>query len=378
MKVVVAIDSFKGSLSSNEAGNIIKKGINQVFNDAEVIVKPLADGGEGTVESLVIGMQGNMVSVNVTGPLGKKVLCKYGIIKNKTAIIEMSAAAGLPLVPPKLRNPLITTTYGVGEVIIDAISRGCKDFIIGIGGSATNDGGIGMLQALGFEFLDELGNKVGGTGKDLIKIKKINTSNAFPQLKECNFKIACDVNNPLFGTNGAAYIYGPQKGATPEIVMSLDEGLINYSETVKKELGIDIATYPGTGAAGGLGYAFMAFLNGKLEPGINIIINEIKLEDDIKDSDFVITGEGRLDQQTMMGKAPSGVANLAKKYGKKVIAFAGSTTDDAKECNKQGIDAYFAILQRPVTIAEAIKKDVAEKNLLTTVIQVFNLIKILQ
>lgn len=374
MKVVVAIDSLKGSLSSIEAGMAIKKGILKAC-EAEVIVKPLADGGEGTVDALLFGMGGNKIQIEVTGPLGDKITASYGILEDgKTAVIEIAEAAGIRLVPRNKLNPLYTTTYGVGEMIKDAILRGCRNFIVGIGGSATNDGGIGMLSALGFEFFDADGNTVKPIGDDLIKISGLNTEKALNELSECNFRIACDVNNPLYGPLGAAHVYGPQKGATPEIVEILDKGLRNYSDAVKKVTGKDTATYPGTGAAGGLGYAFLTFLNARLESGIEIILDEIKLEEDIKDADFVITGEGKLDFQTAMGKAPIGVAKRAKKYGKKVIAFGGGVTEDAIKCNEAGIDALFSIIQQPISLEKAMEEETARKNLTATSYQVFRLI----
>ena len=376
MKIVISIDSLKGSLTSIEAANAIKKGILSVDNKSDVVIMPLADGGEGTVEALVQGMNGEEKVISVTGPINEKVNATYGILKEtNTAIIEMAQASGLPLVPAELRNPLNTTTYGVGEIIKEAIEKGCRNFIVGIGGSATNDCGVGMLQALGFEFYDKNDNLVGLGGKVLNQIKRINTDNKLKELDECNFKIACDVNNPLYGENGAAYIYGPQKGATEEIVKKLDKGLKNFAEVVKKDLGKDIAHIEGAGAAGGLGFGFLGFLNSKLESGIKIILDEIKLEEVVKDADLVITGEGRLDNQTAMGKAPIGVAKLAKKHGAKVIAIAGCTTPDAVKCNEEGIDAYFSIVNKAMTIDEAMKKENATQNMIETTIQIFNLIK---
>lgn len=376
MKIVISIDSLKGSLTSIEAANAIKKGILSVDNKTDVVIMPLADGGEGTVEALVQGMNGEEKVITVTGPINEKVNATYGILKEtNTAIIEMAQASGLPLVPAELRNPLNTTTYGVGEIIKEAIEKGCRNFIVGIGGSATNDCGVGMLQALGFEFYDEDDNLVGLGGKVLNQIRRINTENKLKELDECNFKIACDVNNPLYGENGAAYIYGPQKGATKEIVKELDKGLKNFAEVVKKDLGKDIAHIEGAGAAGGLGFGFLGFLNSKLESGIKIILDEIKLEEVVKDADLVITGEGRLDNQTAMGKAPIGVAKLAKKHGAKVIAIAGCTTPDAVKCNEEGIDAYFSIVNKAMTIDEAMKKENATQNMIETTIQIFNLIK---
>lgn len=376
MKIVISIDSLKGSLTSIEAANAIKKGILSVDNKSDVVIMPLADGGEGTVEALVQGMNGEEKVISVTGPINEKVNATYGILKEtKTAIIEMAQASGLPLVPGEFRNPLNTTTYGVGEIIKAAIEKGCRNFIVGIGGSATNDCGVGMLQALGFEFYDENDNLVELGGKVLNQIKRIKTDNKLKELDECNFKIACDVNNPLYGENGAAYIYGPQKGATEEIVKELDKGLKNFAEVVKKDLGKDIAHIEGAGAAGGLGFGFLGFLNSKLESGIKIILDEIKLEEVVKDADIVITGEGRLDNQTAMGKAPIGVAKLAKKHGAKVIAIAGCTTPDAVKCNEEGIDAYFSIVNKAMTIDEAMKKENATQNMIETTIQIFNLIK---
>lgn len=379
MKVVISIDSLKGSLSSMEAANAIKEGILEVNKETEVVIMPLADGGEGTVDALVEGMNGQAILTSVMGPIEEKVEAKYGILSDgKTAIMEMAQAAGFALVPAEKKNPLYTTTYGVGEMIKEAIEKGCRNFIVGIGGSATNDAGVGMLQALGFEFYDEKNNLVGLGGHVLNKIKKIKIDNRLKELDQCSFKIACDVNNPLYGENGAAYIYGPQKGATPEIVKELDEGLRNFAQVVKSDLEMDIAEVPGVGAAGGMGFAFLGFLNSKLESGIKIILDEINLDDTVKGADIVITGEGRLDNQTAMGKAPIGVAKIAKKHGAKVIAIAGCTTDDAVRCNEEGIDAYFSIVNSAMTIEEAIKKETAIKNMKSTTIQVFNLIKAMQ
>lgn len=379
MKVVIAIDSLKGSLTSIEAATAIKQGILNVDGNIDIEIKPLADGGEGTVEALVEGMNGEIETISVTGPILDKVDATYGILKDtNTAIIEMAQASGLPLVPQDLRNPLNTTTYGVGEIIKEAIKKGCRNFIVGIGGSATNDCGIGMLQALGFEFYNKENKLVGLGGKELNEIKYIKTDNKLKELDECKFRIACDVNNPLYGENGAAYIYGPQKGATEEIVKELDEGLRNFAKVVKNDLNKDIANVEGVGAAGGLGFGFLGFLNAKLESGIKIILDEIKLEESVKDADIVITGEGRLDNQTAMGKAPIGVAKLAKKHNAKVIAIAGCTTEDAVECNKEGIDAYFSIVNSTMSIEEAMKPEIAKNNIIQTVTQVFNLIKIMK
>ena len=377
MKVVVAIDSLKGSLSSLEAGEAIKSGVLKAMPDAEVCVRPLADGGEGTVEALVLGMGGELKTVEVTGPLGEKVNCLYGILEeSKTAIVEMSGAAGITLVSDELRNPLHTTTYGVGEVIKDAIANGCRHFIVGIGGSATNDGGIGMLQALGFGMLDKDGNQVPFGAKGIKEIVTITDDQVIPELKECSFRIACDVTNPLCGERGCSAVYGPQKGATPEMVKEMDAWLSDYAKLVSAKYKSADAEYPGTGAAGGMGFAFLAYTNAVLESGIKIILEETKLEDYVKDADIVITGEGRLDGQTAFGKAPIGVAKIAKKFDKTVLAFAGAVTKDAVVCNEHGIDAFFPILRRIQTLQEAMTPEIARDNMVTTVEQVFRLINV--
>lgn len=377
MNVVIAIDSLKGSLSSIEAGNTIEEGIKQVYPESRVIVRPLADGGEGTVEALVAGMDGKMHALEVMGPLGDTVTCQYGIIaSSQTAIIEMAGAAGITLISPEKRNPMKATTFGVGQVIVDAIAQGCRHFIIGIGGSATNDGGVGMLQALGYRFLDTDGKQIEYGAQGLPHLAEIDDSQVIPELKECHFEIACDVNNPLCGEFGCSAVYGPQKGATIEMIEQMDNWLNHYAEVAKAKYPYADANYPGTGAAGGLGFAFLTFTNAKLESGIQIILKATQLSEYIKDADLVITGEGRLDFQTAMGKAPIGVAKLAKKYHKPVIAFAGSVTADAKECNKQGIDAYFPIIRGITTLAEAITPENAKQNLRDTVEQVFRLWKV--
>ena len=383
MKVVVAIDSFKGSLSSMEAGQAIEEGVKCVYQNAEVVVRPLADGGEGTVEALVEGMGGIFVTKEVTGPLGKKVEATYGIIElkddlSKTAIIEMSAAAGITLVPEESRNPMNTTTYGVGELILDAIERGCRHFIVGIGGSATNDGGVGMLQALGYDFVTREGKPISYGGNGLRELASIKETNVHPKLKECTFKVACDVTNPLCGENGSSAIFGPQKGATPEMVQELDQLLLHYAELSKKINANADRFYPGTGAAGGMGFAFLTYTNATLESGIQIVLTETKLEELIITADVVVTGEGRLDGQTALGKAPIGVASLAKKHQKKVLAFAGAVTPDAKECNQHGIDAFFPILRGIVTLKEAMNKEVAHQNMVDTVEQVFRVVEMMK
>lgn len=376
MKVVVAIDSLKGSLTSLEAGQAIKQGILRAIPEAEVSVRPLADGGEGTVEALVLGMNGRNVCVTVSGPLGKPIECTYGILEeSKTAIIEMSGAAGITLVSEKERNPLNTTTYGVGEVIKDAIQKGCRHFIVGIGGSATNDGGIGMLQALGYGFLDKNGNQISFGAKGLQDLVEITDTHVIPELKECTFRVACDVTNPLCGERGCSAIYGPQKGATPSMIMQMDKWLGDYAVLATDKFPKADPVYPGTGAAGGMGFAFLTFTNAVLESGIKIILDETHLQDYIKDADIVVTGEGRLDGQTVMGKAPIGVAEIGKKYNKLVVAFSGCVTEDAYLCNTAGIDAFFPILRGVVTLQEAMNKENAEKNMIATTEQAFRLIR---
>lgn len=375
MKVVTAIDSFKGSLTSLEAGHGVETGFKRVDSAIEVNVRPLADGGEGTVDALTEGMHGDKVYVQVTGPLGDQVNCPYGIIaESQTAIIEMSGAAGITLIPRNQLDPMKATTYGVGEVIKDAINRGCRRFLIGIGGSATNDGGVGMLMALGYDFLDAQGQPIALGAQGLKDLDHIETSHVLPALQECSFKIACDVTNPLCGAQGASAIYGPQKGATSAQVLEMDGWLAHYAKCAQALDDTIDATYPGTGAAGGLGFAFKSFLQGELVSGISMVLEETKLEDAIKEADLVITGEGRLDGQTAMGKAPIGVAQLAKKYDKPVIAFAGCVTKDATLCNKHGIDAFFPIMRKATTLDEAMNHDNALNNLADTAEQVMRLI----
>ena len=374
MKIVVAIDSLKGSLTSMEAGRAIRDGVLKVLPDTEVIVKPLADGGEGTTEALVEGLGGEMVYVDVHGPLETRVKAGYGwIAETKTAIMEMAAAAGIIIVG-KDKRPLDATTYGVGEMIKDAVLKGCQNFIIGIGGSATNDGGIGMLTALGYEFLDQDGKAVGIGGGALKDIAAIKTENVMPELKECQFKIACDVTNPLCGTNGATYIYGPQKGVTEDLRDDLDQALGSYAEVTKKYLGTDFAESEGAGAAGGLGFAFLSYLHGNLQPGIDLVLDAVEMEKAMEGADLAFTGEGRLDYQTAMGKAPVGIAKLAKKHGAKVIALAGAVIEGAEKCNENGIDAYFPILQQIVTLDEAMDAKTAKENMKKTTEQVIRLV----
>lgn len=374
MKVVVAIDSLKGSLSSMEAGLAIKEGVLAAQPDAEVIVKPLADGGEGTTDALIEGMNGERIDLTVTGPMHTPVDAYYGYLKDtNTAVMEMASAAGITLVPDSEKNPLLATSYGVGEMINDAIQRGCRNFIIGIGGSVTNDGGIGMLKALGVRFLDENGEDAGEGGQALAKVARIDVSGMNPLLKECHIQVACDVNNPLCGENGSTYVYGPQKGVTEDMKKTLDEAMAHFARVTSETLENDYMNTPGAGAAGGLGYAFLAYTGAALTPGIELILDAVGLEEELSGADVVVTGEGHLDFQTAMGKAPVGVAKLAKKYNAKVIAFAGSVTKEATACNKEGIDAFFPILRGVCTLADAMDPVNARNNMIATVEQVFRL-----
>ncbi|MCC8105376.1 MAG: glycerate kinase [Clostridiales bacterium] len=398
MKAVIAIDSLKGSLSSMEAAEAIREGILKAMPDADVVIRPLADGGEGTTDALIEGMSGERVPLRVTGPFGNPVNCYYGYLSSsRTAVMEMASAAGITLEP--LRDPMKATTRGVGEMILHAMENGCRDFIIGIGGSATNDGGIGMLEALGYEFWDQDGRDVGEGGQALAKIASYSEANADPRLQECRFRVACDVTNPLCGPMGATWIYGPQKGVTEDLLEPLDRGMANYAKVVSSAPDKDradknwenkndsaavssvecsavpnFAEMPGAGAAGGLGFAFLRFLNAELTPGVDLILNAVGLEKELADADVVVTGEGRLDHQTAMGKAPIGVAKLGKKYGAKVIAFAGSVAPGAEACNEAGIDAFFPILQSVCTLDEAMDPQNAKKNMARTAEQVFRLL----
>lgn len=376
MKVVIAIDSFKGSLSSLQAGKAAASGIRRAFPDANIQVCPLADGGEGTVDALTEGLGGRLRQIRVTGPLGDPVECQYGIIQeSQTAILEMSKAAGLPLVPYEKRDPLITTTYGVGEMIADAIGQGCRRFLVGIGGSATNDGGLGMLQALGFKMLDAEGNDVPPGAQGLEKLAVIDVSGKMPQLEECTFRIACDVQNPLCGSAGSSVVFGPQKGADAATVAQMDRWMERYSRLVMSVSDQADPSYPGCGAAGGLGFAFLSFTNASLESGVKIVLEETNLEQHLKEADIVVTGEGRLDGQTIMGKGPIGTAQMAKKHGLPVIAFAGCLGEDASICNDYGIDAFFPILRTSSSEENAMEELVAFRNLENTAEQAFRLIR---
>jgi len=353
MKIVVAPDSFKGSLTAIEVSDAIEKGIREVFPEAEIIKIPMADGGDGTVECLVNATGGKILEEKVIGPLGNEVWAFYGILGDrKTAIVEMAAASGLTLVPENKRDPLITTTYGTGQLIKAALNQGCRKMIIGIGGSATNDGGAGMVQALGTKLLDKDGEEIGFGGGELKKIVKIDISCMDKRLSDIKVLAASDVNNPLCGPQGASRIYGPQKGATPEIIEELDESLAYFAELIKRDLHKDIKDIPGAGAAGGLGASLIAFLNAELRPGIEIMIEAVKLEQAIKDADLVITGEGKIDSQTIYGKAPIGVAKIAKKYNVPVVAVAAIIEEDSRIFQSYGIDTLIKVSEPPMRLSE--------------------------
>ncbi len=370
LKVVIAIDSFKGSISSVQAGQAISLGITDVYPDADLVAVPMADGGEGTVAALVYALQGEIVTTEVTGPLGERRQAVYGIVRDNTAVIEVAQACGLPLVPREKRNPLETTTYGVGELICDAIKRGCRHFVIGLGGSATNDAGVGMLQALGFSFRNASGNEVGFGGKELQSIQTISVEEALPALRDCTFQVACDVTNPLYGKKGAAYVFAPQKGASPKMVEQLDAGLMNVAKVVETTLHQNVQV-PGAGAAGGLGAAFSFFLHGTLESGIQVMLEITKLATHMQGADFVITGEGKMDAQTEMGKVPQGVARLASKFGVPVIGLAGAISGDL---SRLGLTAYFSITPAPLSLQSAMDEVETFQNLRTTTRQIFSLV----
>lgn len=371
MRILVAFDSFKGSLSSIEAGNAARKGILKAIPDAEVKVCPMADGGEGTVDAMIEGLGATEVKVEVHGPRMANVLARYGILPDGiTAVMEMAQAAGLTLLKEEDRNPLYTTTFGVGEMINDAIERGCRRFYIGIGGSATNDGGIGMLTSLGYRFLDINGKEVSHNAKGLEHLHKIDAQNVLLHLNECEFNIACDVKNPLCGEAGCSKVFAPQKGADEADIIKMDKWLNAYGQLVKTINPNSDADAEGSGAAGGLGFAFQSFLNGKLQSGSMLVIEMTGLKQEIEKADLVITGEGRIDGQTALGKAPGVIARLAKEYGIPVIAFAGAVSATEDELALTGFDGCFPITRESVSLEEAMKIEVASRNMENCVEQV--------
>lgn len=353
MKIIIAPDSFKESLSALEVAEQIAAGFRDIFSDAEYSLLPLADGGEGTVAALVAASSGRVVPVMVTGPLGAQIDSFYGVSGDgQTAIIEMAAASGLTLVPPAFRNPLLTTSYGTGELIRHALDADLRHFLIGIGGSATNDCGAGMLQALGARLLGQNGKEVGFGGGQLSRVERIDLKKLDLRLKECRIEVACDVDNLLTGPKGASAVFGPQKGATAEMVALLDDNLRHFARLLERDMGQAVSDLPGAGAAGGIGAALFA-LQAELRPGIELISDLINLEGAMKGANLVITGEGRIDGQTLHGKAPIGVAGLAKRYGIPVIGIAGSLGHGADQVHEHGIDAIFSVVVHPCSLAEA-------------------------
>lgn len=356
MHIVIAPDSFKESLSALEIANIVEQGFQSVFPEATFSKIPVADGGEGTLQAIVDAKNGRLVAVEVNDPLQRKVTAHYGLVDNDSvAIIEMATASGLTLLSIDERNPLITTTYGTGELISHALDHGARKIILAIGGSATNDGGTGMLQALGAQFLDQNQKSLAAGGAALQQLHTIDLSNFDTRIQECEFEIACDVDNPLVGERGASAIFGPQKGATEDNVATLDSALDHYADIITALFNEDHRFAHGAGAAGGMGFAALAFLKGQLKPGIRIVMDIVNLADAVKNADLVITGEGKIDRQTIFGKTPIGVAKTAKKFGKPVIGIAGSLGHDAYHVHDHGIDAVFTVTQRPETLEKALK-----------------------
>lgn len=361
MKIVIAPDSYKESLSALEVATAIEQGFREIFPDAHYVKLPVADGGEGTVEAMVAATQGGIIKVRVTGPLGENVEGFYGLSGDEqSAFIEMAAASGLEMVAPSSRNPLKTTSWGTGELIRHALDAGVKHIIIGIGGSATNDGGAGMVQALGAKLLDAEDNPIGMGGGELEKLARIDISELDTRLASCRIEVACDVTNPLTGKEGASAVFGPQKGATPEMIARLDDSLAHYAKIIARDLDIDVLNLEGGGAAGGMGAALYAFCGAELRQGIEIVTDALHLDNHVADADLVITGEGRIDSQTIHGKVPVGVAKVAKRYNKQVIGIAGSLTADVGVVHEHGIDAVFSVIYTVCTLEEALKN--AEEN----------------
>lgn len=364
MKIVIAPDSFKENLTSLEVANELEAGFKRVWPNATYVKVPMADGGEGTVDSLVAATGGTLVTREVTGPMGEKVQATYGLLGDgKTAVIEMAAASGLPLVPRGERNPLLTTTYGTGELIADAIAHGVTEIIVGLGGSATNDGGVGMAQALGVRFLGIDGAPVTGylAGGRLHEIIAIDMSAVHPGLAGVKVNVASDVTNPLCGENGASAVYGPQKGATPEMVAALDANLAYLASLISRDLGIDIAAIPGAGAGGGIGAGIIAFAKAELKRGVELLVAATKLDDQMKGAALAVTGEGRVDFQTAFGKTPAGVAASARRHGVPVVAIGGGLSDDARGVFEHGIDGLEAATSNPMPLETALKN--ARQNL---------------
>ncbi|ELY4721645.1 glycerate kinase [Cronobacter sp. 153480017-3] len=364
-KIVIAPDSFKESLSAMDVAKAIEAGFREIYPQAHYVCVPMADGGEGTVEAMVAATGGQIITTPVTAPLGNKVDGFFGLLGDgETAVVEMAAASGLHLVPAAQRDPRITTSYGTGELILAALERGVKAIIIGIGGSATNDGGAGMMQALGARFLNGEGRELAPGGAALARLERLDLSALDPRLAQVSVTAACDVDNPLCGEKGASAVFGPQKGATPAIVTELDAALRRFGEQLEAATGKAIISAPGAGAAGGMGAALLGMLNAELRPGIEIVIEFLGLAQAVRDADLVITGEGRLDSQSIHGKTPVGVARVAKQFQRPVVAIAGSLTPDYQIVHEHGIDAAFSVIDRIVTLQEAL--DDAERNLRVT------------
>ena len=368
MKIVIAPQGFKGNLSALRVSQAIDNGIRRVVPSVITAIVPMADGGEGTMQALVDAIGGEMIPVEVTDPLGGRVIAHFGLLSDKvTGVIEMAAASGLNLVPPQKLNPLLTTTYGTGELILAALERGCRKLIVGIGGSATNDGGAGMAQALGAKLLDTKGVPLAFGGAALADLEHIDVTTIDPRLADCDIILACDVTNPLCGPQGASAVYGPQKGATKEMVVKLDAALAHYAEVIERDLGIDVRDVPGAGAAGGLGAGLIAFLKARVLPGVDVVIQATGLIEHLKEATLVFTGEGRLDSQTACGKVPVGVARKAKAFGLPVIAIAGEIANGYQAVYQQGIDAVFSIAPGPISLnqsmvrAEKLIADIAER-----------------
>ena len=354
MKIVIAPQGFKGNLSALQVAQAIVNGIKRVLPDAVTTIKPMADGGEGTVQALVDATGGKIMTKEVTDPLGGCVTAHWGLLSDRvTGVIEMAAASGLPLVSPEKRNPLVATTYGTGELILSALESGCRKLIIGIGGSATNDGGAGMAQALGAKLLDSKGVALPFGGAALANLEHIDVNNLDSRLADCEVLLACDVTNPLCGAQGASAIYGPQKGATPEMITQLDAALAHYADVIQRDLGVKVKDTPGAGSAGGLGAGLIVFLKAKAMPGIDIVIQATSLVEELKDADLVFTAEGRLDSQTAHGKVPTGVAKKAKEFGLPVIAIAGEILDDYNVVYEHGIDAVLSIAPGPISLSQS-------------------------
>ncbi|MEH8127561.1 glycerate kinase [Aeromonas veronii] len=356
MKIVIAPDSFKESLSAMAVADAIEAGFKQVLPNATYVKLPMADGGEGTVQSLVDATGGRILPVEVTAPLGNKVQGFVGLLGDgERAVIEMAAASGIHLVAPEQRNPLLTSSFGTGELILAALEMGVKHIILGIGGSATNDGGAGMIQALGGKLLKADGSAIELGGAGLSELATIDLSSLDPRLSDLVIEVACDVNNPLCGPKGASAVFGPQKGATPEMVAQLDANLSRYADCIEQALGKLVKDIPGAGAAGGMGAALVGLLGAELKPGIQIVIEALKLAEEVADADLVITGEGRIDSQTIHGKTPIGVARCAKQFGKPVIGISGCLTDDCGVVHDHGLDAVFAVVNRAMSLPEALE-----------------------